>query len=318
MTGFVDGDSIQNVTLSPNTTDVTDSGSITVSAVKVVNTTGAEVTANYDITTTGGSLVINKATIISTATGFEGVYDRQPHSITVDVTAPADAAITYSADGITYSSTAPAYTSAGEYTVYYKIEKPNYETVTGSRTVKITAVPETVYTILDGMNVEWVMNSEETITIRGEGEFSDFVGIKIDGALVDATHYSVREGSTIVTLSNAYLRTLGEGSHTFEMLWNNGTASTAFTVVSAGSGNGTTPNNPAPDDSQTTPDNSTSDNTQTATDNEGSGNAGSASDELDDVPKTGDTTSPTGLLVIMLVAGMGMLVTAMKRRKSTK
>ena len=107
------------------------------------------------------------------------------------------------------------------------------------------------------------------------------------------------------------LACLGEGTHTLEMLWTNGTASTAFTVVSAGSGSGTTPGTPTPD------------NSQTDTDGADNGNTGSAADatvsnELDDVPKTGDTTFPTELLVIMFVAGMGMLVTAMKRRRSIK
>ena len=142
VSGLLSGDRLDTITLTPSTTAATNCGSIAVSMDKVVNTGGVDVTDNYDITFTAGTLVIGNAVLPSTAVGYEGVYDGQPHGITVNVTAPTDATITYSVDGITYSSTAPTYTNVGEYTVYYKIEKPNYDTVTGSQTVKITAVPQ--------------------------------------------------------------------------------------------------------------------------------------------------------------------------------
>mgnify|MGYP000329745352 FL=1 len=44
------------------------------------------------------------------------------------------------------------------------------------------AIPTPVsYKILDGANSDWKQNTEETITIRGNGDFSKFVGVKIDG-----------------------------------------------------------------------------------------------------------------------------------------
>ena len=107
-------------------------------------------------------------------------------------------------------------------------------TVTDDTTVK--AVWETLpatpadYDILDGANSSWTQNADGSLSIRGSGEFSKFVGVKVDGILVDAKNYTVKEGSTIVTLKADYLNTLTAGSHTLEIVWTDGSASTTFTV----------------------------------------------------------------------------------------
>ncbi len=85
--------------------------------------------------------VTEMGAITHTASGYEGTYDGNEHSITVNVGDLEGATITYSVDtgdNKTYSATKPTYTDVGTYTVYYKIEKDNYETITGSMTVKIT------------------------------------------------------------------------------------------------------------------------------------------------------------------------------------
>ena len=71
-----------------------------------------------------------------TASGYSGVYDGEMHSITVN--APDDATVTYSEteNGI-YTAENPAYKNAGNYTVFYRVEKTNSDTVTGSETVEI-------------------------------------------------------------------------------------------------------------------------------------------------------------------------------------
>lgn len=47
------------------------------------------------------------------------------------------------------------------------------------------------YAILDGANSNWTLDSGESLSIRGSGEFSQFVGVKVDGTLVDAENYTV-------------------------------------------------------------------------------------------------------------------------------
>ena len=89
------------------------------------------------------------------------------------------------------------------------------------------------YEILDGANSSWTLDSGESLSIRGSGAFSQFVGVKVDGAIVDAANYTVMEGSTIVTLNADYLNTLAAGSHTMEIEWTDGSVSTTFTVHAA-------------------------------------------------------------------------------------
>lgn len=86
------------------------------------------------------------------------------------------------------------------------------------------------YDILNGANSKWTQDSDGNISVRGSGEFSKFVGVKVDGKTVDEKYYTVKEGSTIVTLKPEYLNTLTAGKHTLEIVWTDGTADTTFTV----------------------------------------------------------------------------------------
>ena len=107
-------------------------------------------------------------------------------------------------------------------------------TVTADTTVtaiweNIPAVPAD-YDILNGANSKWTQDSVGNISVRGSGEFSKFVGVKVDGKTVDEKYYTVKEGSTIVKLKPEYLNTLTLGKHTLEIVWTDGTADTTFTV----------------------------------------------------------------------------------------
>lgn len=104
-------------------------------------------------------------------------------------------------------------------------------------TENTTPAPGSVdYEILEGANTSWEQNSDGSLSIRGSGAISKFVGVKVDGNLVDVKNYTVKEGSTIVTLKADYLNTISVGNHTFEIIWTDGTASTRFTVSKSDSG----------------------------------------------------------------------------------
>ena len=76
----------------------------------------------------------------------------------------------------------------------------------------------------------WTHDSDGNITIRGNGDFSKFTGVKVDGNLIDKSNYTAKEGSTIITLKASYLNTLSAGTHTVEILWADDSASTTFTI----------------------------------------------------------------------------------------
>lgn len=86
---------------------------------------------------------ITKKRMTLTAEDYSGTYDGQKHGITVTVTEPADAEISYRAsEDASWQSAPVTYCDAGTYTVYYQVTSENYETETGSRTITIT--PKTV------------------------------------------------------------------------------------------------------------------------------------------------------------------------------
>ena len=87
------------------------------------------------------------------------------------------------------------------------------------------------YDILDGAGSSWTQNTDGSLAIRGSGEISKFREVKVDGVTVDPVNYTVTEGSTIITFKPEYLKSLSAGSHSFELVWTDGTAATNFTVA---------------------------------------------------------------------------------------
>ncbi|MCI5584290.1 MAG: LPXTG cell wall anchor domain-containing protein, partial [Lachnospiraceae bacterium] len=95
--------------------------------------------------------------------------------------------------------------------------------------------------------------------------------------------YTAREGSTIITLEAAYLNTLSVGTHTFELIWTDGSANTTVTINANASGNSALPG---------------------------------GTNKKDDVPKTGDSTPIVGLFILAGLSGAGLIFTGRKGRKN--
>ena len=94
-----------------------------------------------------------------------------------------------------------------------------------------SAPAQVTYDILDGAGSSWTQNTDGSLAIRGSGEISKFREVKVDGVTVDPVNYTVTEGSTIITFKPEYLKSLSAGSHSFELVWTDGTAATNFTVA---------------------------------------------------------------------------------------
>ena len=167
-----------------------------------------------------------------------------------------------------------------------------------SLTTTITITISEAYEILDGANSNWEQNSDGSLSIRGSGALSKFVGVKVDGTLVDAKNYTVKEGSTIVTLKADYLNTLSVGTHTFEILWTDGSAITTFTIKANTSDNSNNNQN----------DNNNSDSSDDK--------PSSGTDNKDDVAKTGDNTPIVWLFILSILSGTGLIITVKKRREN--
>lgn len=191
-------------------------------------------------------------------------------------------------------------------TVPVTITSENYKDVRVNVIIYIS--PE--YRIIDGANSSWTQNTDGTVVIRGNGDFSRFHAVKVDGKVLDPANYEAKEGSTIITLKAEYLKTLATGSHTFAIVWNNGIAGTNFTVAANTSGNNSG-NNSNNNDSNHGSDNSG---------NNDSGNmagaaantAAASAQELDKVPATGDAS---GIWLTLFVISLTGLAAMLARRK---
>lgn len=87
--------------------------------------------------------------------------------------------------------------------------------------------------IIEGANGKWQKGSEDALSFTSNAAFADFLKVQVDGKDLDASNYTVEEGSTIVTLKPSYLETLSAGKHTLAIVSDTGTAETEFTVVAA-------------------------------------------------------------------------------------
>ena len=86
-----------------------------------------------------------------------------------------------------------------------------------------------LYGIIDGANQS--INRGSELTVRTDGEVKNLKEIKVDGKVVDKENYTIKEGSTIVTLKEEYIKTLSDGEHTLTIVYNDGEVETKFTVL---------------------------------------------------------------------------------------
>lgn len=196
-------------------------------------------------------------------------------------------------------------------TVPVIITSENYKDVT----VKVTIYISPEYRIIDGANSSWTQNTDGTVVIRGNGEFSRFHAVKVDGKVIDPANYEAKEGSTIITLKAEYLKTLATGSHTFAIVWDNGIAGTNFTVAANTSGNnsGNNSNNNDSNHGSHNSGNNDSDNTAGTAAN----TAAAPAQELDRVPATGDASGIWLALFAVSLSGWAVMM-VLKRKPGQK
>lgn len=168
-----------------------------------------------------------------------------------------------------------------------------------------TVVLTVLYQIIEGANGSWNQSTDgESLRIRGNGEYSRFQNVKVDGNIIDSKNYTVSEGSTIIELHADYLKTLSEGSHTFEIVWTDGAAGTSFTVARNTSGsNNTGSNNTGNNDNNDSTDNSAA----------AAPTAATTAQELDKVPATGDASGIW--IALFVVSAVGLAAMLVRRKK---
>lgn len=141
------------------------------------------------------------------------------------------------------------------------------------------------YRILEGDNSTWTLGSTGGLTITANGSPKRLTEMQLDGKTLAADNYTVRSGSTIVTLTPGYLNSLAQGTHTLTFVYDNGQTTATFMVTAA----------PAPG----TDTNTDSDNT--------AGTSG--------VPQTGDKSNLMLWLCLLTASVLGLSALALVKRK---
>lgn len=150
-----------------------------------------------------------------------------------------------------------------------------------SRTKKTT--PKFVYAIIEGAGSTHQNKDNNEITIKSNGKFDKFQGIKVDGNLVDKSNYTAKSGSTIVTLKADYLNTLSIGKHKIAFVYDDGEVETEFVIA----------------ESKKTEDNK---NTEQAEQEEK--NTSKENDKTSTTPKTGDLSHITLWQIGLAISGI--------------
>ena len=84
--------------------------------------------------------------------------------------------------------------------------------------------------IIKGAGQSITQGESKALSFTSNAAFSDFVRVELDGKTLDEKNYTVKEGSTVVTLKADYVATLSVGEHTIGIVSESGTATTTFTV----------------------------------------------------------------------------------------
>jgi len=151
------------------------------------------------------------------------------------------------------------------------------------------------YEVVSGSPVTWTGSGDAAWTINAP--FNTFLRLTKNGAVISPEHYSVAEGSTIITVKQSYLMTLSNGEYLFRADFPGGYADLRLIVnVSATDPGGGQPGNGQPGDGQP---------------GDGQPGNGQASQN---VPQTGDNNSML-LWWVMLAASVLMISGALIYRK---
>lgn len=146
--------------------------------------------------------------------------------------------------------------------------------------------------VVGGEYGEWRIGNNNPLTITCDALVSDFVNVEVDGNELDNEHYTVTEGSTVITIKAEYLATLEDGVHTVKISFTTGFVSVDVTIL------------PEEDESSE----------GTSEEQESSEPASETESSIPEIPVTGD--NPQILLWLGIVLLIVAANTVIKRRKS--
>ena len=192
---------------------------------------------NVKITNQGnGTLIVNGEETNEVVTKHVHVYGDPSFTWNEDYS-KAEAVFTCNTDNdkkiieaaVTSTTVKPTAGKEGTITYTAKVTFEGKE-YTDTKVVVLDKLPPV---IISGNNAKWYMNSSEGLSFTSNAEYNDFVKVLVNDKEVESKYYTVKEGSTIVTLQPSFLGTLKEGTYKLAIVSTTGSAETQFTIVKA-------------------------------------------------------------------------------------
>ena len=97
--------------------------------------------------------------------------------------------------------------------------------------LKDTVVSRKAPEIIEGKGQSVNQGEKKALSFTSNASYNEFKYVKLDGKVLDYNNYTVKEGSTIVTLNKDFVSTLKAGKHTIGIVSETGEATTEFEVV---------------------------------------------------------------------------------------
>ena len=166
---------------------------------------------------------VKNGTIELEAIPYDGVYDGQAHNALTNVTVnPSDAAIEYSTDGTTYSTTMPTVTNSSSFTVTVRASKAGYKTQSVTETVNVKKAAGSLS--LSSYSGTITYPNSTSFTASGTGSISavssntGVATVSVSGNTI--TVRSVAAGSATITVTSAAATNYNAKSTTYSVTVN--------------------------------------------------------------------------------------------------
>ena len=116
-----------------------------------------------------------------------------------------------------------------------------------------TVVSKLAPKIIAGDGAAVTEGEKKALSFTSDAAFDDFLRVEVDGKTVNESSYTVKSGSTVVTLNADYVATLSVGEHTLGIVSESGTATAKFTVNKKAAETTSTTNKPDANNDTTSP-----------------------------------------------------------------
>ena len=184
-----------------------------------------------------------------TIKGYSALYESDPQNVVEansDVVSLAITGGTFEAinggNNAVYSEDVTGFISGGKFntdaTTLSDGTKTNYvssevELTKAEEGVYIAAVPNTEYEVIKGNNQTITLGENKEISFTIDIDYELFDKLYLNGKEVSKENYTVKSGSTIITLNSDFAKTLEAGEYEVKVTFTNGsTATTGLKLVS--------------------------------------------------------------------------------------